>query len=111
MCSTISPCWSTPGRRGKWRSAGTIAPKRIATATYEDWDQEEIQQFAADPEWVAERRKRLGSLSWFNKIIKERLAREANREDHVTGHFWEGRFKSIKLLDHAAVIAAWPTWT
>ena len=39
------------------------------------------------------------------KCIKERLARRANRADGCTGHFWEGRFQSVPLLDHAAVIA------
>jgi hypothetical protein len=40
------------------------------------------------------------------KNIKERLARRANRDDGCTGHFWEGRFQSVPLLDQAAVIAA-----
>ena len=39
------------------------------------------------------------------KCFKERLARQANREDGCTGHFWEGRFKSIPLLDQPAIIA------
>jgi len=39
------------------------------------------------------------------KSIKERLARRANRADRCTGHFWEGRFQSVPLLDHAAVLA------
>ena len=39
------------------------------------------------------------------KSIKEGLARRANRDDGCTGHFWEGRFRSVPLLDQAAVIA------
>ncbi len=60
---------------------------------------------AADAEWVSEHRARLSSLSWFMKVMKERIARRANREDRCTGHFWEGRFTSVSLLDQAAVIA------
>ena len=59
----------------------------------------------ADDAWIAERRSRLGSLSWFMKLMKERIARRANVDDGCTGHFWEGRFTSVALLDQAAVIA------
>jgi len=54
---------------------------------------------AKRPEWVAIRRARLASLSWFMRLLKQRIARRANREDGVTGHFWEGRFQSVRLLD------------
>ncbi len=59
----------------------------------------------SDEEWIAVRRKRLSSISWFLKIMKERIARWANKEDDCRGAFWEGRFKSIRLLDKTALIA------
>ncbi len=69
------------------------------------WSPEEIERQAQNLSWVMEIRKRLTSVSWFMKILKERVARRANREDKCTGHFWEGRFTSVRLLDQAAVIA------
>ena len=69
------------------------------------WSPEEIEHQAQNLAWVLEIRKRLTSVSWFMKILKERVARRANREDNCTGHFWEGRFTSVRLLDQAAVIA------
>lgn len=49
-------------------------------------------------------RKRLANISWFMKCLNEPIARQANSEDNVTGHFWQSRFSSQALLDEAAVL-------
>ncbi len=53
---------------------------------------------------VEDWRERLYSVSWYMRILNEHIAREANKEDNVTGRFWEGRFKSQALLDEQALI-------
>lgn len=64
-----------------------------------------IVERAKDAEWVASARKRLCELGWFMKCLKEPLARMANKEDGCTGAFWEGRFKSVAVLDEESLLA------
>jgi REP element-mobilizing transposase RayT len=95
----------------------TWTPQRIATAWLAMRENQAPEQVTADPQagkrvailsedpdFIARWRDRLGSLSWFMKAVKEPLSRMANREDGCSGTFWEGRFRSIPLLDTAAVV-------
>lgn len=50
-------------------------------------------------------RERLYSISWFMKMMNEYVSRRANKEDKLTGAFWESRFKSQALLDEKALLA------
>ncbi|MCY2982198.1 MAG: hypothetical protein NTY15_01000 [Planctomycetota bacterium] len=50
-------------------------------------------------------RLRLSDPSWFMKALCEPIARLANFQDKVTGHFWEGRFKAQAITDEAGLLA------
>ena len=80
-----------------------LAVKRGARAPDELPD-EAIARVARDDRRVEEYRRRLSSLSWFMKSLKEPLARLANAEDGVSGAFWEGRFRSPRVLDLAGLL-------
>jgi hypothetical protein len=64
-----------------------------------------VESRLADSAWVKTARERLQSLSWFMKCLKEPLARLANRQDGTRGTFFEGRFKSIGILDDESLLA------
>jgi hypothetical protein len=42
------------------------------------------------------------------KCLKEPLARLANRQDQIRGAFFEGRFKSVAILDDEALLEEHP---
>ena len=66
----------------------------------------ERERLMAAPKRLARARATLGSLSSFMKHLKQPIARRANKEDGVKGHFFEQRFYSGALLDDEAVLAA-----
>ncbi|MFZ4750389.1 MAG: transposase [Phycisphaerales bacterium] len=63
----------------------------------------EIDLWLADPARVARARRDLADLGFFHRLLKEPCARLWNAEDRVTGHFWEGRYQSLPVLDDAAL--------
>ncbi|MEM7251139.1 MAG: transposase [Pseudomonadota bacterium] len=63
------------------------------------------QALVADKVRLHDVRERLGSLSQFMSDMNWRIACAANREDGVTGRFWQGRFDARPLLDEPANIS------
>lgn len=76
------------------------ALKSDCPQAWEEW----VTTHAADADWVATSRESLASISCFHKCLKEPLARLANKEEGVTGAFWNGRFRSIAILDESALL-------
>ena len=64
-----------------------------------------IERKLSDQTFVAETRRRLSDLGWFMKCLKEPLARLANKQDGCQGAFWQGRYKSVAVLDDEALLA------
>jgi hypothetical protein len=65
----------------------------------------EIGMIAGNPERLAEIRRWLSDVSWLMGSFAEHIARLSNREDGCTGHFWQGRFDCVNLLDEASLLA------
>ena len=65
---------------------------------------QQIRSFIGNENLVKEMRKRLSSISWLMKCLCERIAKKCNEEDGVTGHFFEGRFSSNRILDEVGLI-------
>jgi len=75
-----------------------------------DIDDEQTLQACIDhrlqnTEKVADYRKWLKDLGSFMKALKEQIARRANKEEKITGIFWDGRYGSVGILDAEALLA------
>jgi len=68
-------------------------------------DQLDSAELNAVSEEVERYRLRLNDLGWFMKCLNEPIARQANKEDGCTGHFWESRYKSQALLTDEALLS------
>ena len=102
MSPEVACAWSAREVVERWLSVFGKNADRMAVNGQRD---PIITQLVQDAAWVAERRSRLADLSWFMRAFKEPIARRANAEDDCSGRFWEGRYTSVPLLDHAAVVA------
>jgi len=95
--------WSDDEVAQRW--CKVFPPRDDATGEPVEPGEPDVAMLAANPERLVELRKRLASLSWFMRCLCEKIARAANREDRSGGRFWAGRFKSVALLDEAAMLA------
>jgi len=95
--------WSDEEVARRWRMLCPL--RKQPDGTPQSPTQDEIQAIVSDPDRVKELRTRLSHISWFMKMVSERVARRANAEEDVTGRFWQGRFRGIKLADAAAILA------
>ena len=92
--------WSDEEVVRRWLAIATLADDNREAEP----DRDDIDEALKTPTLIAEWRSRLSDLGWFHKRWKEPAAKTWNREDEVTGHFWEGRYKSVGCADEGAIL-------
>ncbi len=97
----VAQAWSDKEVVLKWAKLHPPRKNRKPIPLSDQWLAEQL----ADKQHIDKLRKRLCNLGWFMKEVKEPLARLCNQEDKRTGTFFEGRFKSIAILDAASLLA------
>lgn len=63
-----------------------------------------LRALLSSPEQLRKARLDLADPGFFHRLLKEPCARIWNKEDGVTGHFWEGRYKSPRVLDQESLL-------
>ena len=94
--------WSEAEAIKRWHKLfqGTLHSQR-----FENGEEQSKSVLELLSKQAAEWRARLTDISWFMRVLNEKIARMANREDECTGRFWEGCFKCQALLDEQALMA------
>jgi REP element-mobilizing transposase RayT len=84
-----------------------LCPKRKdAQGRAEQPSEAELNLIRLDPEKLLEIRSRLSNISWWMRLLCQRIAQRANREDEMDGKFWQSRYRGVRLLDEQAILAA-----
>jgi REP element-mobilizing transposase RayT len=94
--------WSDEQVARRWLR---LYPMRRGTDGPVDPTDDEINTLLRQPKEIQKLRQRLSDISWWMRCTAETIARQSNREDECTGHFWEGRFRSQLILDEAGLLA------
>lgn len=70
----------------------------------------ELNSIRNDPVKLAQIRRRLSDVSWWMRLLCQYIAMRANKEEGTKvsgglGHFWQGRYKAVRLLDEESLLA------
>jgi len=98
----VAKDWSANDVIRRW---WTLHPPRGTDRKLLTITQKLVDERAQDEDWVETTRQRLQSLGWFMKCLKEPLARMVNKAEECTGAFFDGRYKSIAILDDEALLS------
>ena len=95
--------WSDEEVARRWR---LLCPyRKHADGTAREPSQAEVNSITTDPDKLRETRQRLSDISWWMRLLCQRIAQRANKEDDATGKFWENRYRAVRLLDEEALLA------
>lgn len=50
-------------------------------------------------------RSRLSDISWWMRLLSQKIAQRANKQDEEVGKFWQARYRAVRLLDEASLLA------
>jgi hypothetical protein len=98
------------GRNGDWlrpRCLSPFLPVPLSSTAEEpeEPNEFELNSIRNDPRKLEILRLRLSDLGWWMRVLCQYIAVRANREDHELGKFWQSRFRAVRLLDEAALLA------
>ena len=79
--------------------------RKTAERTPEEPNEFELNGIRNNPEKLAMIRQRLSDISWWMRLLCQQIGTRANKDDGEVGRFFQTRFKAVRLLDEAAILA------
>ena len=79
--------------------------RKQSDAAPEEPNEAELNSIRNNPDRLAEIRSRLSNISWWMRLLCQRIATRANVEDDEVGKFWQSRFKAVRILDEPSLLA------
>ena len=68
--------------------------------------EEQIEAVVKDPERIKELRAQLCDVSWWMRLLCQKVAQRANSEEGVAkGHFWKSRFHAVVIEEYSYLVA------
>lgn len=83
-----------------------LCPKRRdAQKIPQEPNEFELNMIRNDPVRLKEIRSRLSDISWWMRLLSQKIGKRANEDDKEVGKFWQARYRAVRLLDETAVLA------
>jgi hypothetical protein len=79
--------------------------RKAADGRAADPTEPELNSIRLDAEKVKTIRSRLSDISWWMRLLCQKIAQRANKEDEASGKFWQSRYKAVRLIDEEAILA------
>ena len=96
--------WSDREVARRWRMLCPV--RKNADGSPKEPSDPELKSICTDADKLAEIRSRLSDISWWMRLLCQRIAQRANAEEgQQQGKFWQNRYKAVRLLDEEAVLA------
>ena len=79
--------------------------RKDAAGLAEEPNEMELNTIRNDRQKLETIRLRLSDIAWWMRLLCQNVAARANSEDGEVGRFWQNRFRAVRLLDEAAILA------
>lgn len=65
----------------------------------------ELNSIRFDEDKVKTVRRRLSEISWWMRLLSQRVAQKANVENQIAGKFWQSRYRAVRLIEDEVSLA------